>query len=190
MVSSQYLYCIPAIPLSTTLLGVDITPFGDDLNFKWSTATESNTSSYLVEILFDKGEWGVLDKKTAQGFSEKTTHYQSKLVNAAVGNHHFKLSEIDLNGDTTFLKLYRYYKSPKSIEQPYPNHSKDGKFQMTSNLTADSCFLYDSQGNTVKNEKFLLRKNGEELSIQLNNLEKRVYYLRNIQGQCYRLIYA
>lgn len=190
-VSSQYLFCIPAVPLSTSLLSAELTQNNEDLNFEWITATESNTATYLVEHLFDEEDWQVLENIPAQGYSEVKTYYQSQLKNAQVGNHYFKLSEIDLNGDTTFLKLMSFTKSAPSDIQVYPNPSSSGNFTLSaSNLIPNSFILCNAQGNLVSDEKFILIHEGNQMKIQLNNLQKGVYYLKDEKGSCYRLIYA
>ncbi|MDX1446234.1 T9SS type A sorting domain-containing protein [Lishizhenia sp.] len=189
-VSSQYIYCIPSVPLSTSLLSVDITHENQDLNLEWVTATESETRSYLVEHLYDEEDWQMMEEVQAQGYSEIQTYYQSTLTKARVGIHYFKLSEIDLNGDTTFLKLMSYEKSSANNIHPYPNPSADGGFSLpNTDLALNTFNIYDSTGKLIGNEKYILFQKGDEIKVQLKNTEKGLYFLKDDQGNSYRLIY-
>lgn len=188
-VSAQQVFCVPAYPLSTSLIDVNIEKINRGLTFSWVTALEMNTKSYLVEHLYDEEDWRVLEEIPAQGSSETNTYYHSELERATSGMHYFKLSEIDLNGDTTFLKVMSYNYSGANA-QPYPNPSNTGIFNFDITTEKLNDFnLYTAAGVKIEYSAFNLYQSNSSLKIELLSLNKGVYFLKDDNGNCYRLVY-
>lgn len=182
--------CLPGFALFTELYSTDIrsTEMGD-ITFEWTTAVERDTKSYLVEHLYEGDEFELLEEVQAQGNSEVKTDYAVTLPLAKSGVHYFKLMEVDLNGDTTFLKLMSYKLKEKDEVVLFPNPSVDGKFILEGKAVEQQNYkVFNAQGQIISPDKYLQSMGENRVIFDLSNLPKGVYHLRSSEMKDYSLV--
>lgn len=90
------------IPSSSGVLPVDLLYFialssPEGVQLQWSTASEKNSSHFLVKRSRDGITWEIIDRKTAQVNSKTVTYYTAYDYNPPSGTVYYKLTCVDLD---------------------------------------------------------------------------------------------
>jgi hypothetical protein len=122
-------------PLPIDLLYFDAEEQDGLVHLKWSTATETNNSYFMVERSDDGSTWTELVRMDGAGTSNSTLNYQAFDDAPLPGISYYRLSQTDFDGS-------REYFAPKSvvIESPldlrvFPNPN-NGQFEIFLNAEA------------------------------------------------------
>ncbi len=83
-----------AAPLPVVLTAFDVAPVGCDLSVRWTTASESDASHYLVEVSVDASAWTVAARAQARG----TGSAYRVSVPAFAKTTYVRLTAVDLDG--------------------------------------------------------------------------------------------
>jgi hypothetical protein len=88
-------------PLPVTMLSFKLQHHNDGILAKWSTATEVNTSHFLLEKLNKEGTFVFLSLISAAGNSSTVSDYSFIDTAPFSGINCYRLTQFDLNGDST-----------------------------------------------------------------------------------------
>lgn len=87
-------------PLPVELLGFDAECVGSSVVLEWSTASENNSSHFVVERSSDGSTFDPVGRVEAAGFSQATMTY-TFMDNASPGSAYYRLRSVDLDGTWT-----------------------------------------------------------------------------------------
>ena len=86
------------------LLTFDAIRKSDHVQFNWSTAVEKNAESFEIQSSGDGISFETIDRKRAEGNSDKVQYYSSKAHNVTK-NDYFRLKMIDFDGSFAYSKI-------------------------------------------------------------------------------------
>lgn len=91
-----------AAPLPVNLIGFDSKLANNGtVNLTWATSSEQNNSYFLVERSADGKNFTTLQKIASKGSNSQTRlDYQYNDVKPLAGNNYYRLTQVDLNGDS------------------------------------------------------------------------------------------
>lgn len=137
---------------------------------KWSTASETQTSSFRVDKSTDLVNYNHVTNVSAAGNSNELRTYRV-VDKRAIGNSYYRLTEIDLNGEETILSvIYADCNGEKSLVRIYPNPATD--MVKVDGVSENSIYsIFDLSGRVVK--KSTLDKG----LLDLKGLDQGLYYL-------------
>ncbi len=106
------------------LTSFNATAIGNNVNVSWVTATETNSSHFIVERKVSGGNWESAGSVRAAGTSTSTVSYAFTDKNVATGKYMYRLRQIDLDGTSaTFNSIEVEVGVPNvfDLSQNYPN---------------------------------------------------------------------
>jgi hypothetical protein len=123
----------------------------NSLVLNWSTATELNTRSFLVQRSTGVNDWATVGNIPAARNSTTSTHYQFSDQPLLKNLYYYRLAQIDMDGQMSYSKTVVYVMAGATIKL-YPNPVSNGR--LTPSLTTASMVsVYNSSGETVFNKK-------------------------------------
>jgi hypothetical protein len=90
-------------PLPVELLSMNLACNGNDVLFSWSTASEQNSESFVLEKSDNCIQWILSDQIPAAGFSNSEINYVIN-DNRIAGLNYYRLSQKDMDGKTTIYE--------------------------------------------------------------------------------------
>ena len=159
-----YKYVGPPMPLPVELSSFTASVSGNEVNLKWSTATETNNNGFEVQRKLSGArdqEWTTVGFVKGKGTTTEKQQYSFINKNVPSGNYIYRLKQTDFNGSSGYSdevmvnvkSVYTYF-----LGQNYPNPFNPTttiKFGIKekSNVRID---LFNSIGqrvNTILNEE-------------------------------------
>jgi hypothetical protein len=177
-----------------TVLPIELTSFqancaGDNkVNVTWSTASEHNTSHFIVEKSRDGNNWTALGVVNAAGNSTSMINYSLADENAGAEITYYRLTQYDNDGVfEVFNAVSTNCGNESKMEEitVYPNPS-NGEFIIdlfTEELTGEAIItITDSKGVIVKNLPVFVIKGSN--TFHVNGLEAApgMYYIQVSNG--------
>ncbi len=111
------------------IVPVELTSFtatatGNNVNVSWTTATETNSSEFVIERKASNGSWQSAGSVKAAGTTTSAVSYSFTDKNVQSGKYSYRLKQIDLDGTTaTFDAIEVEVGVPNAFDlsQNYPN---------------------------------------------------------------------
>ncbi|NUQ81863.1 MAG: VCBS repeat-containing protein [Bacteroidetes bacterium] len=114
--------------LPVELAGFSAEAFGDRVNLKWSTATETNNSGWEVEmqesgVRSQKSEWMAVGFVPGKGTTTERQNYSYSVSDLKTKQVSFRLKQIDNDGTVSYSQILSVDLKPSvfALEQNYPN---------------------------------------------------------------------
>lgn len=149
------------VPLPIELIDFKTVCKNNSLVVSWSTATESNTAMFNVELSADGLEWHNMVSVDAAGNSASRINYEKVIeLNDQMEYAYVRLSQVDINGTTAFY-------SPQS-------------FECRSNLT-NQLFLYPNPANEEINVSFYSSQTRGFSELYITDLLGKKVYVANVE---------
>jgi hypothetical protein len=147
----------------------------------WQTASEYNTSNYIIEKSYDGNNWIVIGSKEAAGNSTELIDYQYNDENRSDGVSYYQLKQVDNNGA---FKIYGPIavncENSSTMLEVYPNPIETiGTINYSSTesgmLTIE---LSDNSGKIIEHLSLDIEKGQTIFPIDLSSKSKGVYLLK------------
>lgn len=111
-----------------TLLPVELAQFtaqadGNDVQFRWTTASETNNAGFELEQQVG-AQWESRAYVAGAGTTTEVTDYQHRLGGLAAGRHTFRLKQIDLDGTVSYsaqVEVALDLPGTHALSPAYPN---------------------------------------------------------------------
>jgi hypothetical protein len=97
--------CVAAASLPVTGLKLEAYAKSENIAVNWSTATEYNTSVYIVEKSADGSNWSVAATEKAAGQSNFKTNYSFTDNKAFLGTNYYRIKQVDVDGQYTYSNI-------------------------------------------------------------------------------------
>ena len=128
----------------------------NNVNLKWSTATETNNSGFQVERkLKGTGDWTKLSFVSGKGTSTEINNYSYQDKGLSVGKYAYRLKQVDLDGTFEYSPIVEVdVNAPDefTLYQNYPNPfnpSTTIEYSLPENADV-SISIYNALGELVK----------------------------------------
>ncbi|MBU3661271.1 MAG: T9SS type A sorting domain-containing protein [Flavobacteriales bacterium] len=172
-------------PLPIELLS--FTGFCDNnqTTINWKTASEFNSSYFVVEKSTDGQNWREVNNQEAAGISTSELSYQFVDVSNNDDNAYYRLTQHDIDGEfTVYDPIFVSCNENGSFIKTYPNPS-DNSFQVLVNNKAlvgkATIQLIDTKGTLVSTKEIVV-EDGTNLFYLNENMAPGIYYLSISNG--------
>lgn len=151
---------------------------GSNVNLRWETITEQNSTGFAVERNIN-GSWqqiGFVTSQAAGGSSNSLLTYHHSDINTSKGISQYRVRQVDFDNRSKFSEIRSVIGDGQKMKTIiYPNPTFDGKVNVVfedAKGTRDVS-LMDASGRIVKQWKGITSNN-----IQIDNLVPGMYSLR------------
>ncbi|MBN8668356.1 MAG: T9SS type A sorting domain-containing protein [Chitinophagales bacterium] len=166
---------LPVTGLQTTAIRNN-----NDVNVKWQTLTESNTSHFVVEKSTNGKDWEAIGTVAAAGNSIFKKEYSLNDTKPAADNY-YRIQQVDIDGTFTYSNVVTIKVNATVIKaSTYPNPFTNGVQVDIKAETNQSVIinLYDLNGKVVKQLNAELRKGSNSVAVNdLKNIPAGMYLL-------------
>jgi len=154
----------------------------------WSTASEHNTSHFVVEKSRDGLNWITLNTLGAAGNSTTVIEYALTDNDVANGTSYYRLTQFDLDGASETFNIASVNCGEQAVTSnlvTYPNPS-NGSFYLdfyTQDLTGPSSIsVFDSRGVIIYRQEVLVQKGSNVFHIEKMDAAPGMYYIQVSNG--------
>jgi len=153
---------------------------------RWETATESNSSHFVIERSEDGIRFAEIGRSNAAGESTsiKQYEYQDLNLDPTVQTYYYKLKLVDQDGTfkySSVLSLTNIQNNPNILTKVSPIPTKDYLYLSLSSGKNDESIkleILDFSGKVIRTESLNLKMGVNELSLDVNDLIQGIYNLK------------
>jgi fibronectin-binding autotransporter adhesin len=170
-----------ATPLPIELLSFEVVLVGDQVQLKWSTASELNNDFFTIERASDIEKFEKVSIVKGQGTAKSKTNYSFEDESPLPGISYYRLKQTDFDGKFTYSGLRKIEYSISGIRlNVYPNPIVDNKFSLeligAQPGEEAPVRVVNLQGVSVYNAGFMADGSGKLLTtIELDRAPSGVY---------------
>jgi hypothetical protein len=176
---SNYPFVWASSTLPIELVAFDAKANRDEVDVFWTTASEINTSEFVIERTNNGQDFTEIKRLHAAGNSTSILNYKVKDGNPVEGNNYYRLKEIDFDGTVTSGKLVvtRFTKNYSKISV-MPNPAQN---EIAVNFFADKDALVkisivDAKGLVVLIKNVLADNDGaNNIPVNISGLQPGIY---------------
>ncbi len=129
-----------ATPLPVTLVSFSAQQLDNQVQLKWQSASEENTSHFDVERSADGQQFVPLLTRKAQGNSAALVSYNALDNSPLGGTSYYRLKMVDLDGTFAYSSMVSVNAEGTVLVRPYPNPSNGREVQFLA-LNGDKLVL-------------------------------------------------
>lgn len=139
--------------LPVTWQSFTVQPANEKALLKWSTASEQNTKSFIIQHSENGVNWTSIGEQPAMGNSNSTVHYSYLHGNPLKAINYYRILQTDLDGKSSYSKiLILSFTNSTSITKAFPNPVTNG--QLIVQIPATSGVrIYNQLGVMVFSQK-------------------------------------
>ena len=171
--------------LNCTLLPVEFLSFDgkankSDVALSWSTASELNSSHFVVERSSDGQSFEPLGQVMAAGMATTTTAYAFTDTDPGNGTNYYRLRQVDTDGTSQLTDIIAVrFGGSLTSGKPYPNPAQD---LITTEVVLDrdaslTGIILDAAGRTVRSQQLSLMEGIQQVTTPLHGLDAGHYQL-------------
>jgi hypothetical protein len=165
--------------LPIELLSFHATDNGSSVLLNWVTASEKNTSHFLVERSANGIEWNSIGKVNAAGNSNSNRYYELNDTDPLNGLSYYRLKSVDLDHSYQYSGIEVVQHEKDELFTVYPNPS-NGSFHIKlkhSQTQPLQLSIYDVTGKLVFTDN--LNRDNESMDYHYErDLENGIYYIK------------
>jgi Secretion system C-terminal sorting domain len=139
------------VPLPVKLTSFTAHDEATDVSINWGTATETNSSKYIIERSTDAYNFDEILEQPAAGNSTQHLDYHAVDAHPLPGNNYYRLKEIDIDGKIQYSDVVSVKYSGTTAEPTiYPNPATN---LVTISIGSGEIYQYqllDMLGNTAR----------------------------------------
>ena len=140
----------------------------------WSTASEQNTRSYIVQHSINGTSWNAIGNIQSAGNSSTAKQYSFMHGNPADGINYYRIAQEDMDGRISYSKSIRFvYAGDIRQIAVYPNPVTDGILHLQLQQSA-TVFLYSNTGILLMSKQLAA---GTQ-QIDMGKFSKGIYQLK------------
>ena len=171
-----------ANPLPVKLTAFNVSCDENQINVEWTTASEQNSSHFVVEKSRDLINWSSVSRVEAAGQSNQEIKYNSTDLNGSNGVFYYRLKQVDFNGESEFYgPISVSCESDINAMIVYPNPSK-GIFTVevswNENAASTQIQIIDMTGKVIHEKDLNLNTGTTQVEFNPENLQMGMYLIR------------
>jgi hypothetical protein len=172
-------------PLPVELLSFSGVCENGIVDLTWKTASEFNSSYYILEKSTDGENWREVDNQPSAGFSNEELSYQFIDESKNDDNTYYRLSQFDFDGESTvYNPIFISCDASSNLFQTLPNPS-DASFQVLVNneslVGKATIKIVDTKGRVVSTREVQVEE-GTNLFYLNENRAPGIYYISISNG--------
>jgi hypothetical protein len=173
--------CTDVTTSTIMMLPVDLLDFtakmnGQIVELNWATASERNSSKFIVQRSTDMIEWEHIDDLDAAGYSYQVVNYASLDKEPNKGITYYRLLQMDNDGSYEYSKAISVNNDNEiSRVELFPNPVKVGETLRINSLGAETVQVINSMGAVVYEQSEV---SGEYIKILTEEFVAGLYYVR------------
>ncbi|MEN9999599.1 MAG: hypothetical protein RI922_2589 [Bacteroidota bacterium] len=178
-----------AIPLPIELISFQANCNDDNsVSITWSTATEFNCASYIIEKSRDGLNWNVLATVPGSGNSTSLLSYTYLDENAESGTNYYRLIQFDMDGASHTFNIDSSNCNESNSGNPiviYPNPSLNEfyiDFYSTTLNKESFISIVDAKGAQVLFKRILIETGSNVVHLENLNLARGIYFVQITDG--------
>ena len=142
----------------------------------WTTETEENTSSFIIERSSDGSNFEAIDKVNASGNSSSTKNYSATDKHPVNGTNYYRLKTTDIDGRFEYSKTIQiqFNSTSSTAASLYPNPCKDNLVINHPAGVDGKIVVYNASGVIVLQTK--TTTNAHQTKINVQQLQTGIYY--------------
>ncbi len=144
----------------------------------WSTASEINSRSFLIQRSGNGSDWTDIGTVAAAGSSSSEKYYNYSDAQAGSGINYYRLIQSDMDGRTSYSKILVNRPAGTSNIKLFPNPVTDGTATITLK-TAGRVVVYNGDGIKMLQKDFPA---GSSL-LNVSQYSKGTYYIKTGEGR-------
>lgn len=170
-------------PLPIVLTDFDADCAGENIDVKWTTATEINNAFFVISRSADAITWETVEVVAGAGNSNQERNYSIVDTRPLTGTSYYRLHQVDLDGTIEYFDPISISCSGKNAPEIsiYPN-PVDEQFTVsviTDNDEKDILInIYDITGKVVITRNIQILQNASEIVFDINGLSSGTYFVK------------
>ncbi len=173
-------------PLPVELIAFSAHCQNDDVEVKWSTASEHNSQHFTLQVSEDGMNWSNLYVAQGAGFSNTVVEYSYVHANAARAKNYYRLIQYDYDGAyETYNTIMSNCSSDDAVFMTFPNPSVDA-FTVVVNdellSGANVLTISDASGKVLYSIAVELEYGSGSFALEDLDLPAGLYYLQLNNG--------
>lgn len=170
------------LPVTLTAFSVSCGQKNTEMDIRWATASEQNSSHFIVEKSRDLATWSTVSQVQAAGNSNQVINYASTDINASNGVFYYRLKQVDLNGEfEIYGPISVSCQNENNSMNVYPNPSQ-GNFTVeiswSKETTQAQLQIVDLTGKVLKEMDVNLNNGTTQIEFNEVNLQMGTYLIR------------
>lgn len=157
MASNFVSFCELALPVELLNFDATVNKIEKSVTLDWQTASESNSSHFMIQKSVDGISFAPIGKVTAKGNCQVTTQYSFMDAIPQIGKTYYRLQQYDLDGSFSYSPIQSINFDPSVIDvQIFPNpFSSAIHVAFASEVGSEelSFELFSAEGKLVKAAK-------------------------------------
>jgi hypothetical protein len=175
-----------ASALPVELLYISANCSEQNVQIKWQTASEFNSSHYIVKRSRDGIEWEEIGRLGAAGYSVEVIDYEFIDLVPYSSTSYYKVSQHDINGEFveySSLSVYCEQNTERIVVYPNPSE-KEFHIQFNDEQMGEviSLILTDARGIVVHKQELKVEKGTNDILFNDLNLVPGVYNVQIMDG--------
>lgn len=171
-----------ANPLPVKLTAFNVSCAENQIDIQWTTASEQNSSHFVVEKSRDLINWTSVSQVQAAGNSNHEINYSSVDLNGSNGVFYYRLKQVDYNGESEIYGPISVNCENSQNEMiVYPNPS-NGDFTLEITWNQPSTFtqiqIIDLTGKIIQEMDLNLNVGTTQVAFNQENLQMGTYLIR------------
>lgn len=181
------------LTLPVNLVSFGAAQSGNDVQLKWTTAQETNSSHFAIERSSNASDWSAIGTITARGNTTERTNYTYTDINPARTTLFYRLKQMDQDGNFNYSSVARISNKDlvtELVTYPNPFHTQVNISLRSAVAQQVTSTITDIAGRTVQADINQLSKGNNNYSMVVSQqLTAGIYWLRitdeqkNVIGQ-------
>ena len=165
-------------PLPVNLVSFTAKKLNESVKLTWTTASESNTSAFILERSVNSGSWETIASLPANGNTASLINYFSIDAHPGKGNNLYRLKMIDQNGQFDYSVIRRVNFDATISYMVYPNPATTVLNIAMDNTTGSrtSVQVLNVQGQVIMNKQYAV--NDQLVQLNISALTSGIYLLK------------
>ncbi len=166
-------------PFPVELLSFKGTVEENKITLKWITASEVNNDYFIVEKSIDSERFKLLDKVTANGYSNQPVEYSLTDHQPVSGINYYRLSQTDFDGTTEQKSVIAVnYKNKELNVNYWYQEDNTLKLKLTSESELNmQVNAYNIQGKLINSSNHDIAEGTSVVSLNTSDLASGIYIL-------------
>lgn len=174
-------------PLPVELVFFDGSRNGNKILLQWKTATEKNSSHFIVERTVDGEHFSEISKVPAAGNSTQLQHYEAIDETPLNGMNFYRIRQLDKNGEEYYSKLIAVnFSNDTPVLNIVPNPAGNNHFYVSYHAQlagVAELVVYDLTGRRVYEENYSVTENEwVHRHVKIPSIKEGLYYVRISNG--------
>jgi Zn-dependent metalloprotease len=170
-------YTMPAfVTLPVKLVSFDAVKSGRQTKVSWKTATEENSSNFIIERSADGINFSAIGTMAAAGNSTAERNYGFTDNAPLAGNNYYRLRAVDMDGSADYSRIALVVFDKHNSLQLFPNPVKD-ELTIKNVFSSGTVYIYDVNGKQVYMQQ-VSGTNSSGAKISIGNLPQGIYVVK------------